>query len=174
VDHFPGDITIGGLVPAALVNELCLAIREAGVGGDWDAGGFEPYNAADLLAGLQRGHLWLCHCSATGGMFDELEKFLQQHGIAFDRRSDPFGGEYDGEQVSFRPADGTRRFVTDTDGHILVPQETAKHVLALIAAGDGAAAAEMLGAAAGLDVPALAAFAIEGDEGGETNGSSIS
>ena len=50
----------------------------------------------------ENGHLFLADNQARFGMFEELEGFLCEHGIPFDRHSDA-RYEFDAENVRFRP-----------------------------------------------------------------------
>ena len=106
-------------------------------------------------------------------MFEALEEFLQAHDLPYDRRSDAFGGEYDGELICFRPGAEPREFITDSDGCIVVPQATIQNALARLAADDAAGARALLEAAIGQDVPALPAFTVEETEEVETYAPSI-
>jgi hypothetical protein len=174
MDYFPGEITIGGAVPAALVVGLCQAVNAQGVGLEWGVEGLIVADAAALRAAVDgHGHLWLCDSSATGGMFEELEEFLQAHDLPYDRRSDAFGGEYDGELICFRPGGEPREFVTDSDGCIVVPRATVQSALAQLAVEDGAGARALLEAAIGQDLPALPAFTVEETEEVEAHAPSI-
>lgn len=105
-DRVPAEISIGGKIPAALVNPLCQAITDEFVALDWGDGQFQPTGADDLLnARLERNGaevLWLCHDQALLGQFDGLEKFLQRHRVAFRRLGDATC-EYDRGLVQYHP-----------------------------------------------------------------------
>jgi hypothetical protein len=105
-EPIPAEIRIGGRIPAKLVPTLCVAIAQEAIALEWGDAPFQPNTAADLLANRsdQDGSkiLRLCDAQAHYGRFDQLERFLQQHGIAFDRFSDG-KNEFDPEWVAFRP-----------------------------------------------------------------------
>jgi hypothetical protein len=102
-DWFPGEITIGGRVPATLEAELAKAVAATGglVGG-YEGSPFDP-DAQRLTEALDgNGHLFLVDDQARYGQFEELEAFCVKHGVAFDRHSEA-KHEYDAENVHFRP-----------------------------------------------------------------------
>ena len=60
-------------------------------------------NAEELRQALdENGHLFLVNDQARYGMFEELEDFLCEHDIPYDRHSDA-RFEWDAENVTFRP-----------------------------------------------------------------------
>ena len=93
-DRFAGEITIGGNVPAALLEKFLEQVRSTdSLAGDYDGPSFDAENTEQLRQTLDGGgHLKLVDPEASHGMFQELEAFLQQHGIPFDRHSD---GQYE-------------------------------------------------------------------------------
>jgi len=103
-DRFPGEITIGGKVPCALLGQFLGAVAStcAFVGG-YEGAPFDGRTAEDLRGALDEdGHLRLADPEARYGQFDDLEGFLQEHGIPFDRHSDA-RYEFDAMNVMFRP-----------------------------------------------------------------------
>ena len=103
-DCFPGEIRIGGRIPAVLVPEFIGHVQATGakVGG-YDGLKFEATTAAELCEALdENGHLFLVDDQARGGMFEDLEAFCVAHGIPFDRHSDA-RYECHAENVSYRP-----------------------------------------------------------------------
>lgn len=105
-EHMPAEILVGGRVPTALVPELCAAITAAGASLDWGDACFKPSTAQDLLDNCTEHDkavvLQLCDDQASWGEFKELEAFLVERAIAFDRFSDG-RYEFDPEWVSLRP-----------------------------------------------------------------------
>jgi len=103
-DRFPGKITIGGNIPCALLGQFLGAVRSSGASaGDYGDSPFEGATAEDLRGALDEdGHLRLADPEACYGQFDDLEGFLQEHGIPFDRHSDA-RYEFDAVNVMFRP-----------------------------------------------------------------------
>ena len=103
-DCFPGEIKIGGGVPASLLDEFLREVASTGgfVGG-YDGAASDCEDAEGLRQALdEQGHLHLADAEARFGQFEELEGFCVRHGIPFDRHSDA-KAEYDAENVRFRP-----------------------------------------------------------------------
>jgi len=114
-DRMAAEIRIGGKILADLVPELCGAISAANVGLEYGEYGFAPDSADDLLAARTdydgRLLLVLCDDQACWGEFEELEEFLREKGIAYERSSE---GKYEYSPTSlfFRP--GTRPVEVET------------------------------------------------------------
>jgi hypothetical protein len=102
-DRFAGEITIGGEVPAALLEDfLGEAMSTGALVGDYDGSPFAAKTAEELRQALdEKGHLKLVDAEANCGMFEELEGFLCEHDIPFDRHSDA-QYQFDGENAVFR------------------------------------------------------------------------
>lgn len=117
-DYLAAQITIGGCISRAIAPRLCKAIQAAGVLIDWEEP-FAPETVEDLLAGRRaidgEWVLQLTDLDAPYGAFLELEAFLVQHEIPFDRQSDP-GHGYDGALVIYRPGAGPTQFVATSNG----------------------------------------------------------
>jgi hypothetical protein len=119
-DRLSTEIWIGGDIPEQLVPELCELIRAENVALDWGACSFQPQTVADLLAPVPNGEtLRLCDEQAAWGCFQELEKFLQQHRIAFRRRCE---GRYECEPqlVEYRPGYELVELETNAGGYPVV------------------------------------------------------
>jgi hypothetical protein len=103
-DYFPGEIRIGGDIPADLLEELFGELSSTGAKiGGYDGTDFNCQNADELRQALEEnGHLFLADDQARFRMFEELEGFLCEHDIPFDRHSDA-RYEFDAENVRFRP-----------------------------------------------------------------------
>ena len=103
-DYFAGEIRIGGKLPADLLEEFLGELNSSGakVGG-YDGAPVACKNAEELRHALdENGHLFLVNDEARYGMFEELEDFLCEHDIPYDRHSDA-RFEWDAENVTFRP-----------------------------------------------------------------------
>jgi hypothetical protein len=138
-DRMAAEIWIGGKVPTSLVPALCAAIGDEGVSLEWGDAPFRPTTAEDLGQALKENDrgvrlLWLCDDQAGGGVFEELEAFLQEHGIAYTRQSTG-RYEFDPETVEFRPA------------HPLAPQATNAVGQPVVLASELAPVADLLAAA---------------------------
>ena len=160
-DYYWGEIEIGGPVRRRLVKKLLGAI-----GDQMDRGRegveFTATDPASLLEQLDpsTGYLHLTDEQARYGQFEELEEFLQNHGIAFDRRS--FGKyEFTPEEVRFRP--GMKRpavrLMTHDDKPVADWLEV-DEARQLLQAGKAKAALAKLRKVLGPDVPKLARFEI--------------
>ena len=127
-DRMAAEITIGGTIPASLVPQLCRTIIEEGVSHAWGDAPLCPQSADDLVEILSDGLLWLCDDQATGGQFDALERWLEEHHVPFDRKSDG-KYEYDAEMVLYRPhLPELLCFITDASGEPVVPASKLKPV----------------------------------------------
>ena len=102
-DCFPGEIKIGGGVPAPLLDEFLREVVSTGASvGGYDGAASDRLDAEGLRQALDgKGHLHLADAEARFGQFEEIEDFCVRHGIPFDRHSD--AKEYDSENVRFRP-----------------------------------------------------------------------
>ena len=84
-------------------NSLANSVSTGAKVGGYDGTEFNCQNADELRQALdENGHLFLVNNQARFGMFEELEGFLCEHGIPFDRHSDA-RYEFDAENVRFRP-----------------------------------------------------------------------
>ena len=88
-EYYPGEITIGGKVPAALLDEFLSEAASTGASvGDYEEAVFAAGTVEELLKALDEdGHLRLADAQASYGQFEELEAFCVEHGIPFDRHS---------------------------------------------------------------------------------------
>lgn len=122
-DYLAAQITIGGCVSRALAPRLCKLIRAADFLLDWEHA-FAPQTAEELLAGRRaidgEWVLQLTDLDAPYGAFPELETFLVQHELPFDRQSDP-GHGYDGALVIYRPGAGPTQFIATSLGEPAIP-----------------------------------------------------
>jgi hypothetical protein len=103
-EYYPGEITIGGKVSAAVLTEFLSEVASAGASvGDYDGPTFGAKTVEELLKVLNEdGHLVLADSQASFGQFDELEAFCIKNDIPFDRHSDAHY-EFDAVNVYFRP-----------------------------------------------------------------------
>jgi hypothetical protein len=115
-EHIAAEIRIGGRVPASLVPALCQSIAHEAVALDWGDGRFSPTTKDELLEA--RGDcdgvllLRLYDSEAPRGQFEQLEHFLQEHGIPYDRLSDP-KYEYMAQLAMFRSGTDPLELPTD-------------------------------------------------------------
>ena len=129
-------ITIGGKVRRALIPALINAINNQDLEQEWGIPLVEMQDEADILQHKQdEKHLVFCDSGPPWGSFDDLEKFLVENGIAFNRHTSPEGG-YNGETVWFRSEmDMSQWVISDDDGNIAVCIEDVQKVRDLLAGG---------------------------------------
>ncbi len=160
-DRFATQISIGGKIPRKVAEELCGVISSEGLSLGWDGEPFEPKKPEDLVEADKDTGLTLYDVERAWGSFDDLEEFLVEHGIAFDRSHEP-KYEYDGELVMFRPGMRVAEvFTADTSGKILVRAEELQNVIKLLRAKGRVpgkaveAAREQLAGLTGAGIPGL-------------------
>jgi hypothetical protein len=134
----PAELWIGGKVPTSLVPALCAAIGNEGVSLEWGDAPFRPSTADDLRQALRENNhavrlLWLCDDQAGGGVFEELEAFLQEHNVAYTRQSTG-RYEFDPETVEFRPGHPPAPLATNAAGQPVVLASELTPVADLLAA----------------------------------------
>ena len=127
-DRMAAEIRIGGKVPRSLVDALCAAIRSENAALEWGGGHFAPADAQELMQARDGEHLCLRDDQAAWGELDELEEFLREHHIAFDRRSEG-KYEYDPERVTYRPDRGVEVCLTTESGNPIVEVASLQPVL---------------------------------------------
>jgi hypothetical protein len=120
-DRMAAEIHIGGKVPRELVSKLCAAIAAENVSLEWGGAGFRPAGAEDILRACSAaaedappGVLCLFDDQARWGEMEDLERFLEEHQIAFNRFSE---GKYEqsAEVVRYRPQAGRVESLTDPE-----------------------------------------------------------
>ena len=136
-DHFPGDIAIGGDIPRRLLDELAERIASEGVSIDWQYALDPAAVRAAIEAAAAKGQtVRFTDDEASYGQFGDLENWLTQHGIDFDRYSDA-RYEYDGENAHGR---GRKRPVVMTSsqsGSDMVTADEVRKILTNEAPPDG-------------------------------------
>ena len=159
-DYAPAMIRIGGPLPRELVPELIDCIHSHGFCDDFGGSPVKAASADDLLA-LARdaqgrpGTLKLYDEQTHNGEFIVLECFLEEHGIAFDRRSDG-GDEFAPEIVRFRPGwPAPTTTLTDGNGREMIQTDCVVEALQMLRAGKTAEAIVFLAELANEDVPSL-------------------
>lgn len=159
-DYFWGEIEIGGPVPLRLVQGLLSAIGQVDRGRTGTP--FTATDPATLLEQLDEdtGYLHLTNEQARYGQFEELEEFLQKHGIGYDRRSSG-KHEFTPEEARFRPGmKGTVVRLMTHDELPVVDWLKVDEARQLLQAGKVEAASAKLRDVLGPDVPKLAPFEI--------------
>lgn len=122
-DNYTGTIHIGGKLPLRKFNAFLETVRQSGAtttgDGTWeDEKVSTPEDLTKLLD--QHGHLFLRDYQASGGCFDDLEQWLMDNKLAYDRHSDWYY-DYDATIVQYRPELGREIYVTsNTDGDRMI------------------------------------------------------
>jgi hypothetical protein len=123
-DYMAAEIHIGGKVRHSVAEALCEEIAASRASLEWGGGPCRPNTPADLLRdrSADTGEplvLKLYDDQARGGVFEDLETFLQEHGVQFRRWSEG-RFEYDAEAVAFDPQTGQSSWLTDHAQHPIV------------------------------------------------------
>ena len=123
-DHIAAYIRIGGTVPKRLVEPLCRVITQEQLALDWGEAHFSPSSGQELLEVRTNVYgadvLQLYDDDARWGEFADLEKFLIEHGIGFDRFHEA-KFDINARLTQFRPGSGRHDFNTTVEGHVVVP-----------------------------------------------------
>ena len=125
-DTFPGKIEIGGLVPQKCVEELIGEIVETC--GSLDEYGLPEVTQDQVQQALrEKCVLTLCHEQARYGEFEELEGFLLENGIHFNRHSNAYC-EFDAEMIFYR-GDDVSWFPSTQPGELLLLHSDVAEIL---------------------------------------------
>lgn len=113
-DRFAAEITIGGKIARTDFIKLFKVAEGEGLCLEWGDTGSMPDTPQELLEAVEPGEpLVLNDAEARYGMFEELEQFCFEHGIAYSRHSDA-RYEYDGEIAWWVPGKEQPRTTTAT------------------------------------------------------------
>lgn len=118
-DRMACEIWIGGTLSPALAEELCAVVRDTGASLEWGGGVFAPDSVAELREANDDGHLHLYDDDRAWGEFDDLEEFLREHKIPYDRQT-ASKYEYDAEKAIYRPGMGLEVVLTNGSGNPVV------------------------------------------------------
>jgi len=132
-DRFTTGIRIGGKVKRALIPGLIQAINAEQLQQEWGKALPEIATEDQLLSHRnEKGALWFCNEEQAWGRFEELEEFLVEKGIQFDREHGP-RYETDGELALFRPGMKEPRYcVADASGALTVAVEKIQKIRDLL------------------------------------------
>jgi hypothetical protein len=97
-DRMAAEIWIGGKLLRSLLDEFPIDDLRV----DWDENRVDRTSEETLLAGCEDNYLHFCDCEAAYGEFQELEGWLREHELPFQRQSSG-KFEYDPCFVEFRP-----------------------------------------------------------------------
>ena len=118
-DRMAADIWIGGTISATLAEELCAVVCDTGASLEWGGGVFAPHTVKELLVANDNGHLHLYDDDRAWGEFADLEEFLRDHKIPYDRQT-ASRYEYDAEEAIYRPGIGLEVNPTMGSGNPIV------------------------------------------------------
>jgi hypothetical protein len=123
-DFMAAYIRLGGIVPRQLVEPLCLALTRQKLSLQWGEARFAPASGEELLEVRTKVEgadvLQLCDDDAPWGEFRDLEKFLIEHSIGFDRFHEA-KCDTNARLTQFRPGVKPIDFYTAVEGHVVVP-----------------------------------------------------
>lgn len=125
-DRFPTRIQIGGQVKRGLLPGLIKTINAEGLHSAWDAPLETITTEEELLRCVEESRLQFYDDAKAWGEFAELEFFLAENQIPFDRSHGPHY-EISGEIARFRPVmESPACGLCDDSGTILVEIETVR------------------------------------------------
>ena len=103
-DRVSATITIGGLVPAARLNDLLDAIEAEDLGPDWDVR-FDSRD--DILAHLVNGAAgaFFCRLEVASGEFEDLQAACVEIGLSYVLTYGGSGGQWGPGRRIWRPGD---------------------------------------------------------------------
>lgn len=117
-DRVSASITLGGVLPRALLEEFVAVVAGEALSTEWDGPAFL---ATDIRSD---GPLDLMAHQVPWGRFEELEGFCIEHGLRFARWCEAYPGGWDGERLVFDGAGEPRSYrVTDSDTVVLALDE---------------------------------------------------
>lgn len=123
-DRFNGRIIIGGVLWKNADDgedslQLFLnAIRDQGIGQDWDGNTVSPRTEEELLTLVQDEVLDFTDGQAAYGHFEELETLCEDLNLSYDVYSDPHF-EYHGEFIQYRPDGGAYSTEMNNNGNLV-------------------------------------------------------
>lgn len=117
-DRVSASIAIGGTVNPAQLAQLAARIADYDLRLDWDG---EPFDPAHLLQG---DALRLFAHEVPWGIFDDLEQFCCNEGLAYQRWSGSSPGSFGAERIVHDGKTGPLNFSVDEDDHLMLHAQT--------------------------------------------------
>ena len=121
-DRVPVSIHIGGDISAAVFAELLNVIAFEGLSPEW---GGEPFDPSGRVLGEP---LALLDESCAWGKIDNLEAFCVEHGLAFQRWSGSYPGEWSPERLIFRGTGTVDSYIVDESDRVVIDRRTLVHL----------------------------------------------
>ena len=117
-DRVSASISIGGVVPAALHDELFAIIEFEGLCMDWEGTAFTPDQ-------IEHGKpLDLMEHEVPWGIFERLEQFCVNHGLAYRRNSGACPGSFGAERIVFDGRQGPFNYDINDDDVVMLSAAT--------------------------------------------------
>ena len=118
-DRLACEIWIGGAISPAMAETLCAVVRDTGASLEWGGGVFAPRNVEEMLDANDDGHLHLYDDERAWGEYADLEEFLREHKIPYDRQT-ASRYECEAEEAIYRPGIGLKVNITTGSGNPVV------------------------------------------------------
>ncbi|HMS20065.1 hypothetical protein [uncultured Sphingorhabdus sp.] len=158
-DIVSASIAIGGTVSATQFAELATLIAEYDLRVEWGGKPFDPNHLP------QDDALRLFAEEAAWGMFDDLEQFCCDEGLAYQRWSGACAGSFGAERIVYDGSmNGPWNFAVDEDDHIVLHAQTIEELGSMRAIRKYIAQAEIIFAAFNSPTSLIAFLAADGGE----------
>lgn len=115
-------ITIGGSLPAHLVDDFVTIIQSERLSIDW---GGEPFDRTQFP---EDGPLRLFAQEVSNGEIDEVEDFCCTHDLPFLRWSGGAPGSFGPEVVVWKGSGERLRFAADEEEHVVIDADEAREL----------------------------------------------
>lgn len=127
-DRYPAEIQIGGDFPRSKLSDFFNSIEGYS---EWDEGP-SPENEKELLRCVSGDCLELTNHEARNGEFEDMESWLCENDIPFDRFSGSYG-EYSAEMAWYRPGmDRPEVALMGNSGGFVIDQSGVENVLKIL------------------------------------------
>jgi hypothetical protein len=117
-DRVCASIAIGGTISAKLFPELTAIIASYDLRTEWDGPPFDP---SDLP---QDDALRLFAEQVPWGIFDDLEQFCCDEGLAYQRWSGSCPGNFGAERIVYDGKNGPLNYAVDEDDNVILHAQT--------------------------------------------------
>lgn len=115
-DRASASITIGGAIARSCIPALIAAIEIDGGRADWEGEALDDTSIRDGET------LEAFACELSGGIFQEVESFCEQHRLPFVRSSASCAGAFGPERVIFTGVTPTAQFDTTEHDEVVLTQ----------------------------------------------------